>query len=312
VGRLSVLVARNRTTFPNTPDTLLTEGLIDFGTSTSAGLEIVDDGSPTTHVLRDHTRLALAVTGDVLGTISVGQVFRLQADGVFSGTSYVSGGTVSANIEATATDNTSVTDVTVQTTSGPVTTPYLAAEYIRVGRGITGTITAVGDPANATTFLPCSINRVIVGPNDSPVGIQGNITADNGMIGVINTTGPIGAPASGSTPEHRPCDRLSRGRQRDRLPESRQADRLSRGRPDQLQRPEARPACARGPWQRFATPALADRRQLLRLDPRREHRLDRARFRMGPHPPQSELPLRHLDQGDHRRSDRRGLRRVKV
>ncbi|MCC6320962.1 MAG: hypothetical protein IT438_05930 [Phycisphaerales bacterium] len=78
-----------------------------------------------------------------------------------------------------------------------------AITYLSAGNGITGTITAAGDPLLANPSADgfggdaffASIGKIVVGPSTDPVplGIQGDIHAKFGKIGSIFTTGPIGS-----------------------------------------------------------------------------------------------------------------------
>lgn len=157
-GRLSLLIAPAAQAIPNDPAVVLLNGVADFGTPTSAGLLIIDDGGTN---LRDSTRLVMAVSGDIRGEIDVGSVFRVQDQGVFDPTTHarISGGTIFANITSHAVDQIDVERVvTIDPDGHTVITSFDAIAYIQGSWAITGTITARNDLAG-----PSSISRVFCG-----------------------------------------------------------------------------------------------------------------------------------------------------
>ncbi len=190
ITELRVLVAGQQDGWPREPATELVDpGVRNLGTSTSSGIEIVDDD------LRARTRLAVYTTDDIRGEIVVGQVQRIQA-GFRPPGGIPNPGTIFANITATVADG---------RFSGNGSD--LAIGYVRAGNAITGNLVAVGESG---VFSPltgdgyATINRVIVGPSTLAAGIQGDIMAERGHITSIYTTGPIGADAVGSTPARTP------------------------------------------------------------------------------------------------------------
>ncbi|CAG0948252.1 hypothetical protein PHYC_00014 [Phycisphaerales bacterium] len=174
-GELQILVCAPNQTWPADSETELMEfGVRDLGLDSADGIEVLDA------TLRVHTRLAAFTSGDVNGTIDVGQVQRLQC-GV-PGTSPV--GTIHANITARSLD---ISDES---------TTHHAIAFVRAGNGITGTITALGDEASYNPVIEAtfaSIRKLLIGPSTTATGLQGDVLAERGRIISIQTTGPIGA-----------------------------------------------------------------------------------------------------------------------
>lgn len=212
-GRLNVLIASPDELFPGRPDVQIESGVVDFGNAVTTGLQVDDANNPSGVALRDHTRVAISASGDIRGTIDVGQVFRIQADGTFDPftNARLYGGTIDATILAHTYDGSPTANVVVGTTSGDVTTYYLAIEYIRAGRQIKGIIHAVGDVSVSGATIPpfapgfaASIERIVVGrpfaeqTDPDVLGLQADVYAASTLpysrIGTILTTGPIGAP----------------------------------------------------------------------------------------------------------------------
>lgn len=174
-GELRLLVAGpNEPWTPRPQDRIESTGLRHLGLDASDGIVITDPA------LRARTRLAAFTSDDIKGTIEVGQVQRIQA-GFRPPGGDLNPGTISASITTIAVDNAFVGNET-------------SIGYISAGNGITGNITATGahDDSTGLTTSHASIGRVVVGPNESGVGLQGNIIAEDGHIGSIYTTGPIG------------------------------------------------------------------------------------------------------------------------
>lgn len=176
-GELRILVAGPIEPWTSRPqDRIESTGLRNLGLDASDGIEIADPD------LRAHTRLAAFTSDDINGIIEVGQVQRVQAGNL--NPAQVTG-IISANITTVAADNAFGENET-------------SVGYISAGNGITGSITAIGvrddDPASpqlGRILHYASIARVVVGPNNSSLGLQGNILADDGRIGSVFTTGPI-------------------------------------------------------------------------------------------------------------------------
>lgn len=92
-GQLQILVAAPGSDWPEPDDFINNTGLRDLGLNSGDGIEITDSD------LRKHTRLAAYVSGDINGTIEVGQVHRIQCG--FS-TTNPTPGTINASITAIA------------------------------------------------------------------------------------------------------------------------------------------------------------------------------------------------------------------
>lgn len=165
-GEVQVLLAPPTEAWPpSSGQPILATALRHFGIDASDGIEV------TNAALREKTRLAGFVSGDVRGSIVVGQVQRLQvgADPVVPNP-----GIIYANLTAVA----------------PWPTPFEGSPdsiaFVSAGNGIRGTIKA--EPVG----IGGSIGRVIVGPSALAEGIRGNVLAETGFIRRIYTTGPIG------------------------------------------------------------------------------------------------------------------------
>lgn len=165
-GSLRVLISSPDQSWPSNPNTRIDiTGLRHFGIDSSDGIEVSDAA------LREKTRLAGFVSGDVRGSIVVGQVQRLQVGGLDPNQAT---GIIYANITAIA---------PVQAEGETGTRDSIA--YISAGNGIRGTIKA--EPATTDG----TIGSIIVGPSTQAEGIKGNILAETGLIRTIYTTGPI-------------------------------------------------------------------------------------------------------------------------
>lgn len=188
---LRILIAGPNSIWPersDDDDALSSPGVTDLGTLTSSGIVIEDE------TLRAHTRLAGYTTDDIRGDITVGQVQRVVA-GYRPPGGIPNPGTVHANITAVSID--------VQFGGGS----DRAIGYVRASNGIVGNLIAVGDPARFDgigRYFYASIGRIVVGPSEQALGIQGDIKAERGRIGSIYTTGPIGAEAVGSVAAKQP------------------------------------------------------------------------------------------------------------
>ncbi len=160
--------------------------LRDFGLNASDGLFFVDASGNPNPALRDRARLAGFVSDDINGSITVGQVQRVQA-GFRPPGGIPNPGTIHAAITSTTQDN---LFGEFQPSIG----------YISAGNAITGTISAtsaVFNPADAFPYTTyASIQRVVVGPSSEAAGITGNILAENGRIFSISSAGNIGAAAA--------------------------------------------------------------------------------------------------------------------
>lgn len=151
--------------WPGVLNQITTSALRNFGIDSSDGIEVSDAS------LRLKTRLAGFVSGDVRGSIVVGQVQRLQVGGLDPNQAT---GIIFANITAVA-------PVFQEGETG--TRDSIA--YISAGNGIRGTIKAEPATTNGT------IGSIIVGPSTQAEGIKGDILAETGLIRAIYTTGPI-------------------------------------------------------------------------------------------------------------------------
>jgi len=191
-ARLYILIAAENAAFPAEFQSraFLAPGLVEFGVdqfgeSVATSLSIINPSNSSDHSLRDASVLAMGVAHNTSGAIDVGRVFRIQALGVTNGSGGIDGGIVHSDITA-HTHN-------ILRNDGTTGLGLLTINVIAAGKGITGDITALGvrSPSGATQ-QQASIGRVIVGPTDSVVGIQRNILAEDGTIGTVYTTGPIG------------------------------------------------------------------------------------------------------------------------
>lgn len=136
-------------------------GVQHLGLTGEVGIEVDDPA------LRAKTRLLAYISGNLRGSIAVGQVRRIQAG--------IPGETPTGNITA------SVTSVGNSVPMGelPPESPF---GYVVAGNSISGTMKAeLGN-----------IDRVQVGPNTAAAGISGDIIAQAGAIKSIFSTGPIG------------------------------------------------------------------------------------------------------------------------
>ena len=135
-GTLRVKIVNQSDTlaFSGLPTVFIQEGLRNF-----AGIRFEHPTDPSDTSLRDNSRVAVAVQGDITGDIEAGEIWRIDAlqsaDGAF-------GGTISGNI----------------TSFGNPTFSLYQVRYVRAGREIAANILA--------TFK--GIERVIAGP--LPVG----------------------------------------------------------------------------------------------------------------------------------------------
>lgn len=168
------------------------ESVRNVGTS-GGGLNIPNEE------LRNRSRLVVACTGDVVGDIEVGQIWRLQAlgrpeNGMLVGGSIL--GTVTARRgDGGGSDN-------LFTGIGRA-----AIEEVAVASTIPGTLQATRDsfstdPAFPERAITGSIRRVIVGANNGGDGhgITGTIRATHGYIVSVWSTRTIGTPPNGTTP----------------------------------------------------------------------------------------------------------------
>lgn len=99
--------------------------------------------------LRDHTIVSVSVQGDILGDIDVAQIYRIDAvqseNGAF-------GGTIAGNITAHQLNNSVISNRT-------------SINYLRAGRLISGSITALSPAYDHAFRSPnADISRLIVGP----------------------------------------------------------------------------------------------------------------------------------------------------
>lgn len=128
---------------------------------------------------------SIAVTGDVGSSsasprdqITVGQMFRLQANG-----RNVSGSLVGGNIYA---------DVTAKTYAGqPHSAGNMAIGEVTAAKSIRGNIVALGDVTEDDENANIDTVRVTLAAETDP-GITGDIKAERGVIKSIITTGKIG------------------------------------------------------------------------------------------------------------------------
>ncbi|MBX3403324.1 MAG: hypothetical protein KF699_07935 [Phycisphaeraceae bacterium] len=170
---LEVLVADGDTSFPSTPPELMTVGAIDF-----AGLSF------SSTALRDISRVAVAVAGDITGSIEAGAIRRIQALGrVVSGPTYVAG-KITGNITATSADFSAVC-------GNAGFESFRAIGVIWAGDEISGTISATSDDESN----PGGLTWLLIGheSNTTPVGLLGDVRIDYGSIEKVHTAGPIGS-----------------------------------------------------------------------------------------------------------------------
>jgi len=151
------------------------EGAINFG-----GLAL---GSTA---LRDVTRAAVAVSGDITGNIDAAHIRRIQTWGRTTGTppntTYL-GGKITGNITAHSPDF-----ATVCGNSG--FTVFRAMGVIWAGDEVGGTISCTSDDA---TF-PGGLTWLLIGREGNPSidGLTGDVRIDYGTIEKVHTAGPIG------------------------------------------------------------------------------------------------------------------------
>lgn len=186
ISEVRVLVAGEDDVWPtNFTQALLTSGIRDLGTSTSAGIEVGDAS------LRAKTRLAAYTSGNIRGDITVGQVQRIQC-----GFDLVNPtpGIVYANITTTA------KNIHVPPSCSDCGDGFTAAAiaYIKAGNAIVGNVTATSDAVYRSddAFTFATIGKIIVGPSEQAAGIQGDIKAEQGIINSIYTAGPIGGTSA--------------------------------------------------------------------------------------------------------------------
>jgi len=165
---LSLLVVhRDEDPFPVQPAEPLPAGVINVG-----GFTISNSG------LRANTRIAVAATGNLTGSIEVGHVFRLQFNG--------SVGEIQAAVTAIAENGSAVTYTGVDDENN---NPYHAEPmaYIRESKKISGNLTATaGD-----------IGIVSIGTTAAATdGLQANVKALSGQIKSIYCAGAIGNSAA--------------------------------------------------------------------------------------------------------------------
>lgn len=165
---VQVVVADGDTGFlPMTPPDPMSVGAIDF-----AGLSF------SSTALRDISRVAVAVGGDITGNIKAGAIRRIQARGRMVSSTYT-GGKITGNITATAPDFSGVTG------------GFRAIGVIWAGDEISGTIAATSDDETN----PGGLTWLLVGheSNTSPGGLLGDVRIDYGTIEKVHTAGPIGS-----------------------------------------------------------------------------------------------------------------------
>lgn len=164
---LQVVVADGDESFPPQIDTQLDAACINFG-----GLSFNSTG------LRDITRVAVAVGGDITGDIEAGAIRRIQAQGRGSGGSYA-GGKITGNITATSPDFSAVTG------------SFRAIGLVWAGDEISGTIAATSDDETN----PGGLTWLLIGheSNTTPAGLLGDVRVDYGTIEKVHTAGPIGS-----------------------------------------------------------------------------------------------------------------------
>jgi hypothetical protein len=170
VGNLAVLVAGATASWTDLPVSSLDSGCIDFG-----GLGVAETG------LRARTRASIAIAGDVTRVsgvngpdpdIHVNQIVRLQVEG-----RTVNGDTLGGSIDGQVIADGSGT--LFGSTSN-------AIAQLRAWRAIRGTVRAADKNIFAVRITG---DHTAASP---PEGISGDILADNGLIGTVYTTGPIG------------------------------------------------------------------------------------------------------------------------
>lgn len=165
--------------FPQLPVTDMDIGCVSFG-----GLSFNSTS------LRDISRVAAAVGGDITGSISAGAVRRIQARGRFienpdpnEDDIYV-GGKITGNITATTDDFSSVS-------GGFGFEFFRAMGVIWAGDEVSGAVSCTSDDASN----PGSLTWLIVGREGNPQidGLLGDVRIDFGQIEKIHTAGPIGS-----------------------------------------------------------------------------------------------------------------------
>ncbi|MCE7975246.1 MAG: hypothetical protein DYG92_13130 [Leptolyngbya sp. PLA1] len=138
-----------------------------------------DDAFVVENMVPEETKiiLAAAISGDLTGKITTGQVFRPQ----------VTGGVIADDVTATWPSAFASSDVDPNRT---YTIERIEAKSI-TGRIIAGDV--VGPPVNMAP-IPCAIRDIVVGVGHDPIsdGIRGDILAFGGHIRHIESTGHIG------------------------------------------------------------------------------------------------------------------------
>lgn len=129
---------------------------IDVGLRDLGGIQIQGPLGPTDPdtSLRDMTIVSVSVKGDITGPIDVAQVWRIDAAQEETG---AFGGTIAGNITAHRENN--------RVLGGGAEPTRQSISYIRAGRGITGTITALSPTFQLSSRSPVAdILRIVVGP----------------------------------------------------------------------------------------------------------------------------------------------------
>ena len=132
-GNLDLQVASSAVVnaFAAATDVPIAVGLRDFG-----GLTF------STTALRNATRVSISIAGDVTGDITVGGIYRVDAD---TGPTGATGGRILGNLTATTRDNGFVANIP-------------AVGYVRAAKLLQGNLTATGDAADVG-----SIGTIVVG-----------------------------------------------------------------------------------------------------------------------------------------------------
>jgi len=177
---LAVLFAPLSTQWGEAVNRELPEGVTSIGDISILGPMV--DGIATTDVVsRDAVKLFATISGDLHGTVSVGEVQRFVAlgrpvSGGFEGGSIASG----ALLEATK-----AMPITYAVGG---TSDSAAINFVRLGGTLTGIIRATD----------AGIFRVLVGTSDQPGAIYGTIDAPKGSIGIVECFGDIGSTGWGT------------------------------------------------------------------------------------------------------------------
>jgi len=152
-------------------------GCTDFGGVSIVGPDF-DNVPSNDFASRDATRFFAKISGNLTGTVSVGEIQRFVANGVIQPDGSLVGGNIVADVVLEATKEVPIIYGVDGTSDSP------SINFVRLGGGLHGTIRA----ANAGIF------RVIVGSSDSPGLITGTIEAPRGSIGIVECSGDIGGP----------------------------------------------------------------------------------------------------------------------